>query len=198
MLPTGITAGQTSKIVRSMKNHLAAARPERGSWVQEESPDSEVVRQTTSNPPHPSLCTSVCRSLLSLFAPEKLLRPLWKPWLWQRTHPARILSPCKQSDSGSHTRGLPSVCDLRGGQRCPSVAQTHRSGSLCMTPHSCGVFQNGPSLDQNLPPTPTSRPLPCRGGWRRAGALLEPAEEALISDSQTTKLFSPQVEYRAH
>ncbi len=115
MLPTGITAGQRSQTVCSMKNHLPAARPEKGSWVREESPDSEAVRPTASNPPHLSLCTSVCRSLLSLFAPERLLGPLWKPWLWQRTHHARILSPCKLSDSGSRTRGLPSVCALRGG-----------------------------------------------------------------------------------
>lgn len=98
----------------SMKNR-PAARPEKGSWVQEESPDSEAVRPTTSNPPRLSLWTSVCRSLLSLFAPERLLGPLWKPWLWRRTRPVRILSPCKQSDSESRTRGLPFACDLRAG-----------------------------------------------------------------------------------
>lgn len=163
VLLAGTPAGQRSAPIR-IRMKWPAARPGKGSWLQEESPDSEAVHPATSGRPRLSLCTSVCRSLQSLSAPETLSRPLLKPWLWRRTRLVRIRCPCTQSDSGSHTRGRPAVFYLWGGPWCPSVAQTCRSRSVYTTPRSCGGFQNGPGWGRSRLPTPASRPLPCRGG----------------------------------
>lgn len=178
--------------------HRPAARSEKGSWEQEGSPESEAVRPTALNPPRLSPHTSVCRSLLSPFAPETLSGPLWRPWLWQRSHPARTPSPCTRPDSESHTRGRPSACGPQGGPWCPSVAQSHRPGSLYMTPHSYEGFQNGPGWDRSRLPTPASTPPSYRGGWRRAGALQEHVVEVLTSEPRASKAPSRRVDCRAH
>lgn len=144
--------------------HLPAARPEKGSWVPGENLGSVADHPSTSNPPHLSLCTSVCKSSLSLCAPERLLELLWRPWLWQRTRHGHILCQCRQFGSEAHIHGLPSVCGPLASLLCPWVALTHRSDSLYMTPHSNGGSQSGPNWDQTHLLIPASRPQPCRGG----------------------------------
>lgn len=158
-----LSAGQRLAPVRISKQR-PAARPGRGSWLQEESPDSEAAHPAASGPPRLSPGIAVCRSWQWLCAPETLLRPLWKPWPWRRTRPVRIRCPCTQSDSGSRTRDRPAVFCLWGGPWCPSVAQTHRSRSVYTTLRSYAGFQNGLGWARSRLPTPASRPPPCRGG----------------------------------
>lgn len=163
VLSAGTSAGQRLSS-GGFRRKRRAARLGKGRWSQEESPDSEAVHPATSGRPRLSLCTSVGRSLQSLSGPETPLRPLLKPWLWRQTRPARTQCPCTQSDSGSRTRGRPSVFYLWGGPWCPSVAQTCRSRSVYTTRRSCGGFQNGPDWGRSHLLTPASRPPPCRGG----------------------------------
>lgn len=156
--------GKHHSLTSFKKNHLLTARPKKGSWVQEESPDFEAVHPTTSNPPPPFHCTCVYRFLLLLFSPERLLGLLWKPWLWRRFRLVHILCPCTRIDSVFHIHALLSVCELQEDLWSPSVAQTHRSRSLYMTLCSYEVSQSGPYWVQRRLQTPISRPLSCRVG----------------------------------